>query len=174
MKRRWSFVVDLTSHFDNIQLENGLSIFYFEWSFGKHDLEDLPWLSLSDYQNYWTFGQVANLPFYSHLVLMGPRTGLWRTVTLLTSFTTKIQRKKIQQLLVQLLVVARLWTVSFHFPSQPIRTPVSSNSICSKSSMVHQTLVTKVPFWNQVGTFGWNMALFVNQCQTCCSLNSIR
>ena len=112
--------------------------------------------------------------FYSHLVLMGPRTGLWRTVTLLTSFTTKIQRKKIQQLLVQLLVVARLWTVSFHFPSQPIRTPVSSNSICSKSSMVHQTLVTKVPFWNQVGTFGWNMALFVNQCQTCCSLNSIR
>ena len=37
-----------------------------------------------------------------------------------------------------------------------------------------QTLVTKVPFWNQVGSFGWNMALFVNQRQTCCSLNSIR
>ena len=39
---------------------------YFDWSFGKHDLEDLPWLSLSDYQK-WTFGQVANLPFYSRL-----------------------------------------------------------------------------------------------------------
>ena len=95
---------------------------YFEWSFGKHDLEDLPWLSLSDYQK-WTFGQVANLPFYSRLP-HGTRALTDSDIanvipdTDVRSDCMKIQRKKIQQLL----VVARLWTVSFRFPSKPIIT----------------------------------------------------
>ena len=71
----------------------------------------------------WIIELSVKLPIcHFILVLMGPRTGLWRTVTLLTSFRSKIQRKKIQQLL----VVARLWTVSFQlncFPFQPIRSP---------------------------------------------------
>ena len=70
----------------------------------------------------WIIELSVKLPIcHFILVLMGPRTawtGLWRTVTLLTSFRSKIQRKKIQQLL----VVARLWTVSFRFPSKPIIT----------------------------------------------------
>lgn len=92
---------------------------YFEWSFGKHDLEDIPLLSLSDYQK-WTFGQVANLPFYFRLP-HGTKAltdgDIAHVITdIVRSDCTKIQRKKIQQLL----VVARLWTVSFRFPSQPI------------------------------------------------------
>ena len=68
----------------------------------------------------WIIELSVKLPichFYSHFALMGPRTGLWRTLTLLTSFRSKIKRKKIQQLL----VVTWLWTFSFRFPSQPIR-----------------------------------------------------
>ena len=115
MKRRSSFVVDLTSHFDFIQLENGLfwMILWKAW----------PWrlcLSLSDYQK-WTFGQVANSQFHSHLP-HGTRSLTESDIVnviqdIVRPDRSKIQRKKIQQLL----VVVRLWIVSFRFPSQPIR-----------------------------------------------------